>query len=51
MDSCCDVLESKGPALLEGSVGDGPVVARDGVSKVGSTVAVRGANGPWGWSH
>jgi hypothetical protein len=44
------VPEPEGPALLEGSVGGGPDVAREGVGKVGGVLAVRCASGPWGWS-
>jgi hypothetical protein len=42
------VLETEGPALLEGNAGGGPSVVREGVSEVGGVVAVRGASGPWG---
>jgi hypothetical protein len=43
-----DVLEPEGPTSLEGSVGGGPGVAREGVGEVGGVVVVFGASGPWG---
>jgi hypothetical protein len=42
------VPEPEGPASLEGSVGIGPNMAREGVSEVGGVVTVRGVSGPWG---
>jgi hypothetical protein len=40
------VLEPEGPASLEGSVGGGSSMVREGVGEVGGVVAVRGASGP-----
>jgi hypothetical protein len=42
------VTEPERPASLEGSAGDGPDAAREGVGEVGGLVVVLGANGPWG---
>jgi hypothetical protein len=42
------VPESEGSASLEGSAGSDGGMISDGLGEVGSVVAVRRTNGPWG---